>query len=287
VRYQFIRDHRQEFRIRKMCEVLGVSASGYYAWMDRPESCRSRANRELLMQIRLIHRRSRETYGSPRVTEELHDRGVSCGENRVAELMRRHGIRGQGKRKYRSTTDSRHQLPVAPNILNRQFVVDRPNAVWVSDITYIWTAEGWLYLASIVDLHSRAVVGWAMSSRIDGALTLSALRQALGRRHPAPGLLHHSDQGKQYAAGEYQKLLCDHGVTCSMSRKGDCWDNAPMESFFASLKTELVYRERFVSRSEAQAKIFEYIEVFYNRERRHSGLGYKSPIAFEHAATLA
>lgn len=273
--------------MRKMCEVFGVSASGYYAWLGRPESRRCRANRELVVQIRLIHQRSRETYGSPRVTEELHDQGVTCGENRVAALMRRQGIRGQGKRKYRATTDSRHQLPVAPNILNRQFVVARPNAVWVSDITYIWTAEGWLYLASIVDLHSRAVVGWAMSSRIDGALTLSALRQALGRRHPAPGLLHHSDQGKQYAAGEYQQLLRDHGVTCSMSRKGDCWDNSPMESFFASLKTELVYRERFLSRSEAQAKIFEYIEVFYNRERRHSSLGYKSPSAFEQAATLA
>lgn len=287
MRYRFICDHHREFRVRKMCEVLGVSRSGYYSWRDRPESRRSRANRALLPQIRLVHRRSRKTYGSPRMTEELHAQDIPCGENRVAHLMRRHGIRGQGKRKYRVTTNSRHHLPVAPNLLAREFIVDRPDTVWVSDITYIWTSEGWLYLAGVVDLYSRLVVGWSMSHRITKQLTLDALNQAIGRRHPPPGLMHHSDRGSQYAAGDYRNLLTNHQMICSMSRKGDCWDNAPMESFFASLKTELVYRERFATRAEAKAKIFEYIEVFYNRERRHSSLGFKSPVDFEQSAILS
>jgi transposase InsO family protein len=235
----------------------------------------------------MVHDRSRKTYGSPRVTAELHAQGVCCGENRVARLMREAGICAKRKRKYRVTTNSKHNLPVAPNLLARQFTVDRPNAVWVSDITYIWTSEGWLYLAGVVDLYSRMVVGWSMSNRITGELTLDALNQALGRRRPNPGLLHHSDRGSQYAAGDYRKLLKVHRVTCSMSRKADPWDNAPMESFFATLKTELIYRERFSTREEAKMKIFDYIEVFYNRERRHSSLGYESPANFERLATLA
>jgi transposase InsO family protein len=195
--------------------------------------------------------------------------------------MRDHGIRAKTVRKFKVTTDSRHNLPVAPNLLDRQFTVSRPNAVWVSDITYIWTTEGWLYLAGIVDLYSRQVVGWALSGRVDGQLTLSALRQAITRRHPARGLLHHSDRGKQYAAGDYRDLLNDHGMVASMSRVGDCWDNAVMESFFGTLKTEMVYFEKFSSREEAKTKIFEYIEVFYNRQRRHSTLGQLSPAEFE------
>jgi len=233
----------------------------------------------------MVHQRSRENYGSPRVTAELQALGVRCGENRVARLMRENGICAK-RRRYRATTNSKHNLPVAPNLLARQFTVDRPNAVWMTDITYIWTSEGWLYLAGVVDLYSRMVVGHSMSRRITEELTLEALNQALGRRRPKPGLLHHSDQGSQYAADDYRKLLKECGFTASMSRKGDCWDNAPMESFFATLKTELIYRERFTTREDAKRKIFEYIEVFYNRERRHSSLGYQSPVDFEGMATL-
>ncbi len=264
-----------------MCQALKVSKSGYYAWLRRPESQRARQNRQLLGQIRVVHERSRKTYGSPRVTAELHAEGVRCSENRVTRLMRLGGIRAKTKRKFKATTDSRHGHPVAPNLLDRQFTVDRPNRVWVSDITYIWTAEGWLYLAGVLDLYSRMVVGWSMNNRVTGELTRDALLQAIGRRHVLPGLLHHSDRGSQYAAGEYQGLLVQHGMICSMSRKGDCYDNAVMESFFATLKTELVLWEQFATREQAKAKIFDYIEVFYNRQRRHSSLGYYSPVEFE------
>jgi putative transposase len=270
-----------------MCEVLKVSRSGYYSWLNRPESERREANRRLLSEIRMVHDRSRRTYGSPRVTVELKASGIVCSVNRVARLMREAGLCVKTKRKYHATTDSRHDYPVAPNLLARQFTIDRPDAVWVSDITYIWTSEGWLYLAGVVDLYSRMVVGWSMSRRITQQLTLDALNQALGRRHPKPGLLHHSDRGSQYAAGDYQKLLKDHRMTVSMSRKADPWDNAPMESFFGTLKTELIYQERFSTREDAKVKIFEYIEMFYNRERRHSSLGYNSPVDFERTATLS
>jgi transposase InsO family protein len=195
--------------------------------------------------------------------------------------MRENGIRAKAARKFRVTTDSQHRHPVAPNLLDRQFTVSRPDTVWVSDITYLWTAEGWLYLAAVMDLYARRIVGWAMSHRITQELTLAALRQALEYRRPSVGLVHHSDQGKQYAAGAYQALLRSHGIVCSMSRKGNCWDNAPMESFFGTLKQELVYPDRFVTREVAKAKVFEYIEVFYNRQRRHSSLGSKSPVEFE------
>lgn len=213
-----------------MCRVLQVSRSGYYTWLSRPESYRSWVNRQLVSQIRLVHERSRRLYGSPRVTDELRDQGYVCNEKRVARLMRLHGIRAKTARKFRVTTDSKHKYPVVPNRLDRRFTVDRPNAVLVSDITYIWTSEGWLYLAGVLDLYSRQVVGWSMSRRVDGELTLSALRQAIARRHPDPGLLHHSDQGKQYAAGEYRKLLSEHGITASMSRTGDCWDPPQADS---------------------------------------------------------
>lgn len=281
MKYAFIQDHRREYRVSLMCRVLHVSRSGYYAWVSHPESRRRVENRRLLSQIRIAYDRNRGVYGSPRITEELRDQGYVCNEKRVARMMRAHGIRAKTVRKYKVTTDSKHNLPVAPNLLNRQFTVAQPNAVWVSDITYIWTSEGWLYLAGVVDLYSRQVVGWAMSRRIDGQLTLSALRQAIARRHPGRGLLHHSDQGKQYAAGDYSDLLNDHGMIASMSRRGDCWDNAVMESFFGTLKTEMVYFEEFSSREEAKTKIFEYIEVFYNRQRRHSTLGQLSPVEFE------
>jgi transposase InsO family protein len=264
-----------------MCEVLEVSRSGYYAWLNRPESQRSQANRLLLSEIRIIFERSRQTYGSPRMTVELNESGFGCSENRVARLMRINGIRAKGKRKYRTTTKSKHNHPVAPNLLDRQFTVERPNAVWLADITFIRTSEGWLYLAGVIDLYSRMAVGWSMGNRVTRQLTLDAINQALGRRHIQPDLLHHSDRGSQYSADDYQDLLADKKITVSMSRKGDCWDNAPMESFFATLKTELIFGECFATREEARLKIFEYIEMFYNRERRHSSLGYKSPVDFE------
>lgn len=282
----FIRDHRYEFRVWLMCRVLGVSKSGYYAWLERPESERTRANRSLVSRIRVSHQRSRKSYGSPRITDDLNDSGVPCGRHRVARLMQEQGIRAKTVKKYKATTNSKHTLPVAPNLLSRQFTVSRPNRVWVSDITYIWTTEGWLYLAVVLDLYSRLIVGWAMSERCDGLLTLSALRQALAHRQPSAGLIHHSDRGKQYAAAGYQKLLREHDAISSMSRKGDCWDNAPCESFFGTLKQELVYQERFVTRDEAKAKIFEYIEVFYNRQRRHSAAGSHSPVEFEKLTPL-
>jgi len=282
----FIRDHREEFRVWVMCRVLLVSRSGYYAWLVRPESERSRSNRFLVSQIRMAHQRSRKSYGSPRITDELNDSGIACGRHRVARLMRPHGIRAKTVKKYKATTNSKHPLPVAENLLARDFTVSRPNAVWVADLTYIWTEEGWLYLAVVLDLYSRLIVGWAMSDRINGALTLTALRQALNRRQPSPGLIHHSDRGKQYAAGGYRELLHEYGAICSMSRKGDCWDNAPCESFFGTLKQELVYQERFATRVEAQAKIFEYIEVFYNRQRRHTAVGSHSPVEFERLTPL-
>ena len=261
--------------------------SGFYAWCRRPESRRSQANRVLLSEIHMAHARCRQTYGSPRMTTELTELGYVCSENRVACLMRIGGIRAVGKRKYRVTTQSKHAYPVAENLLDRNFTVDRPNVVWLSDITYIWTSEGWLYLAGIMDLYSRMVVGWSMGPRIDAELTLSALRQAIDRREVHPELMHHSDRGSQYAATEYQKLLTETRMIGSMSRKGDCWDNAPMESFFATLKTELVYRMKFKTREEAKRKIFEFIEVFYNRQRRHSSLGDQSPLNFEKTAALA
>ena len=270
-----------------MCDVLEVSRSGFYTWLRIPESDRSRANRTLLREMHIAFDRSRQTYGSPRLTAELNESGVSCSENRVARLMRLSGIRAVGKRKYRVTTNSNHNHPVAENLLNRDFSADYPNQVWLSDITYIWTTEGWLYLAGVIDLYSRMVVGWSMGSRITAELTLEALRQGISRRDVTPDLMHHSDRGSQYTAIEYQKLLTKTEMICSMSRKGDCWDNAPMESFFATLKTELVYRERFKTRQEAQTKIFEYIEVFYNRQRRHSTLGMKSPVDFERQQTLS
>lgn len=287
MRYEFIRDHRNEFRVTKMCEVLEVSRAGFYTWLMCPESERRRANRALLSEMRIAFARSRQVYGSPRLTDELKDSGVSCSENRVARLMRQSGIRAVGKRKYRVTTHSKHNYPVAENLLNRQFSANKPNTVWLSDITYIWTAEGWLYLAGVIDVYSRMLVGWSMNNRVTAQLTLSALRQAIDRRGVHPNLIHHSDRGSQYAAGEFQRLLSESGMICSMSRKGDCWDNAPMESFFATLKAELVNREQFKTRQEAKAKIFEYIEVFYNRQRRHSTLGYKSPVDFEQRQTLS
>jgi putative transposase len=251
-----MRDHSSQFRITLLSRVLGVSRSGYYAWLVRLESVRSVENRQLLPLIRQAYLKSRRTYGSPRVTDELRDQGYTYNEKRVARLMRLHGIRPKTVKKFKATTDSKHSLPVVPNLLKRNFTAAGPNRVWLADITYIPTAEGWLYLAGLMDMYTRRIVGCAMSHRINGELTLTALGQALARYRPGPGLIHHSDQGKQYAAGDYQKLLRKHQAIASMSRKGDCWDNAPMESLWGTLKQELVHHETFVTRDEAKAKIF-------------------------------
>ncbi len=241
----------------------------------------------LLLEIRAAHQASRHTYGSLRVHAELRARGIKCGHNRVARLMRLDGLRAKQKRRFKATTNSNHDLPVADNLLGRDFQPQVPNQTWAADISYIPTGEGWLYLAVVMDLYSRLVVGWAMSDRTTRKLTMDALGMALGRRRPGPGLMHHSDRGSQYASGDYQAMLRANGITCSMSRKGEVYDNAPMESFFHTLKTELVHQRRYISREEAKADIFEYVEVFYNRQRRHSYLGYHSPAAFESLAKAA
>lgn len=287
MRYRAIQEHDRRYPIRLMCRALAVSPAGYYAWRDRPESRRSMQNRTLLSAIRVIHRESRETYGSPSIWDALSKQGHDVGKHRVARLMRQAGLRAKTVRKWRATTQSNHRLPVAENTLNRQFAVAQPNRVWAGDITYVWTAEGWLYLAVILDLYSRAVIGWAMGQRLTEELAEHALLMALTTRQPVAGLLHHSDRGSQYAAGTYQQVLTRHGLTPSMSRKGNCWDNACVESFFGTLKRELVYHRHYATRNEAQQDIFEYIEVFYNRKRRHSTLGYDSPAEFEARRAVA
>jgi transposase InsO family protein len=235
--------------------------------------------------MRSIHgERHKRSYGSPRMWRELQARGLRVCQNTVARLMQEHGIRAATSRKFRHTTDSNHAQPVADNVLERDFRASRPNEKWVTDITYLWTEEGWLYLAAVEDLYSRKVVGWSLGERLTSDLVSDALRMAIGRQLPGEALLAHSDRGSQYASARYRELLASHGITCSMSRRGNCWDNAPMESFFATLKKELVYQRRFATRAEARRMVFEYIEVFYNRERRHSALGYVSPCAFEEAA---
>jgi transposase InsO family protein len=287
MKYRFIKDNRSSWPVEKMCRALRVSRSGYYAWQKGRQSRRHADNLVLLERIQELHRASRGIYGSPRIFDDLREEGFQCGKNRVARLMRRNGIVSKVKRKFKVTTTSRHTLPVADNLVARQFSVAAPNRVWVSDITYLWTAEGWLYLTVILDLYSRSVVGWSMSDRLTTDLALKALGHALLRRRPAAGLLFHSDRGSQYASEEFRRMLRRHGIVQSMSRAGDCYDNAVAESFFHTLKTEHVYFERYQTRSEARQSIFDYIEVFYNRQRRHSALGSVSPVAFEAAAMAA
>lgn len=242
---------------------------------------RKQENKRIVAEIKMIHKQSRETYGSPRVHMDLQAKGIFCSENRVAKLMRNHQIAAKRKRKFVLTTDSKHNLPVAENKLNQEFSATQPDKKWVADITYVWTREGWLYLAVVLDLFSRKVAGWAMDQSMERGLVINALRMALLARKPEKGLLHHSDRGSQYASNDYQKLLGDNQIDCSMSRKGNCYDNAVMESFFATLKQELVYHRQYQTRKEAKQDIFEYIHVWYNRKRRHSALGYWSPEQFE------
>lgn len=288
MRFQFVRDHADQFSVERMCQVLRVSRSGYYRWRGRPESQRASEDRRLRVEIRATHRRNRQVYGSPRIHKDLREQGIRCSRKRVARLMREEGVRAKQSRKFRPvTTDSRHAMPVAPNVLDRNFEASNPNQAWVADITYIPTREGWLYLAVVLDLFSRAVVGWAMDARCSRDLTIRALQMALARRRPPPGLIHHSDRGSQYASADYRALLAQHGLICSMSRKGDCYDNAAMESFYHTLKTEHVHFCDYVTRRQAMTDLFDYIEVFYNRQRRHSFLDHVSPLAFEQVRLAA
>ncbi len=281
MRYRFIQGHQDEFPVQRMCSVLGVSPSGYYAWQTRPVSPRVQANQKLIPEIRAIHIRSRKTYGSPRVHAELKADGFRVGKNRVARLMRADNLQGRRKKKQPRTTDSQHSYPVAPNRLNRDFQAARPNEKWLADITYIPTAEGWLYLAVVLDLFSRKIVGWAFAATLESCLVEQAFQMAVQDRPALRGLLHHSDRGSQYAGGAYQRLLVDQQVQTSMSRTGNCYDNAPMESFFSTLKCEHVHFQNYQSRQQATTDIFSYIVGFYNRQRRHSSLEYLSPEEFE------
>ena len=281
MRFAFIAVEKACFPVRLLCRVLEVSRAGFYAWQERAPSSHTQGDERLGLEIAAIHAESRQRYGSPRVHAELGARGHRTSRKRVARLMRQHGLAGRRRRRFRATTDSCHTLPVASNVLARQFAQPAPDRAWVTDITYIATGEGWLYLAVILDLCSRLVVGWAVSERITRGLTLNALDMALVRRRPLDVLLHHSDRGSQYASGDYQAVLADAGIVCSMSRRGNCWDNAVAESFFATLKVELVHDATWETRATARAELFEYIEVFYNGQRRHSSLGYLSPRAFE------
>jgi putative transposase len=281
VKFVFIAAEKAVYPVGVLCDVLGVSRSGYYAWSGRPEPARAKSDEQLKAQIAAVHEKSRSTYGSPRVHAELRDKGVRVGKKRVERLMREDGLKARQKRRFRRTTDSNHTHPIAPNVLARQFTVTAPNKVWVTDVTYIATNEGWLYLAAILDLFSRRVVGWATSATNDRALALDALELALQARQPAAGLLHHSDRGSPYASEDYRHVLRQRGLVASMSRSGDCWDNAVAESFFATLKTELVDHESYPTRAAATVSIGDYLERFYNPVRLHSHLGYKSPMEFE------
>lgn len=269
------------FPVARMCSVLRVSRSGYYAWLAREDSTRSREDRRLVGLIREEHERSRGTYGAPRIHAALKRRSEACGLHRVERLMRAAGIRSKVRRKFRTTTDSSHSYPLAPNLLGRELRANAPNQVWVSDITYIPTDEGWLYLASTLDLYSRRIIGWAMSEQLTASIAVNALEMAIGRRTPPAGLVHHSDRGAQYAAHAFRELLERNAIICSMSGRGSCYDNAFKESFFHTLKTELCMDEHYLTRAEARTSVFDFIEVFYNQTRLHSALGYRSPAEFE------
>jgi transposase InsO family protein len=279
MKYEFMEENREVYKVRIMSEVLKVSRSGYYTWKTRQPSIRQKANEDLLERIRKVHSQSRRLYGSPRITAELREEGVRCGKNRVARIMKDHSIWAEvKKRRFRRTTDSRHDYALAANLMVQKKQID---GVWASDITFVPTSEGWLYLAAVMNVKSRKIIGLCMSDKLSQELTSVALKDAVGRQSPVQGLIHHSDRGRQYASYAYQDLLREYGITPSMSRSANCYDNAYMESFFGTLKTELVHGEYYHTRLEARLSIFEYVEVFYNRQRRHSALGYRSPEQYE------
>jgi putative transposase len=280
VRYQFIRQMGGQLNIRALCRVMEVSSSGYYAWRDRPVSARACEETLLVAQIRTVHQQSRKRYGSPRIYKALRAQGVSCGSNRVARLMRKHGVVAKHRRRFRHTTIVNPTDQWYRDVLDRVFTPERPNAVWASDITYLRTKEGWLYLAVVLDLYSRKVVGWAAQPYITTDLVLEAMSTAIQLRRPPAGLIHHSDRGTQYASKDYQKLLRQYEMISSMSEKGDCWDNAPVESYFSTLKNEIDDLSS-MTRAEAWQTLFEFIEIWYNRQRIHSTIGYVSPAQYE------
>jgi transposase InsO family protein len=282
VKFAFVRDHQAEFPVELLCDVLGVSRSGFYAWRDRPPSPTALRRERLTEQIREVHEEARSVYGSPRVHRELAARGVDCCRNTVAKLMRQAEIRSKARRRFVvRTTDSRHDRPIAENVLAREFYPGKLDEVWAADITYIPTAQGWVYLAVVLDLCSRKVIGWATADHLRTELPSEALEMALTHRRPQGELLHHSDRGVQYASDSYRALLLKHGIEPSMSRRGNCYDNAVVESFFSTLKRELIHHESYADHEEVRRSLFDYIEIFYNRQRRHSTLGYRSPSEFE------
>jgi putative transposase len=284
MRFRLIDAAKEEFPVRRLCKVLGVSQSGYFAWRSRPACRRQRDDLVLLAHVRSAFRLSNETYGRPRMTRELQDQGLHVGRRRTARLMRENGLRARQPRRFKRTTDSLHAFPVAPNLIEQDFAAERPDEKWGSDLSYIWTREGWLYLAVVIDLYARRVVGWAVSDRLHKELALAALRRALVVRRPSAGLIHHSDRGSQYCSTEYQAELRKHGILISMSGKGNCYDNAMVETFFKTLKSELVWRTAFQTRAEASEALARYIDGFYNPVRRHSALDFISPAQFERAA---
>jgi transposase InsO family protein len=284
VKFAWIKENRSSFGVRQMCAALNVSVAGYYAWLVRTPGVRAQHREQLLREIGQVHQDSRQLYGSPRIHRKLLAQGRQVSENTVAKLMRSAGIRSKIKRRFLPrTTDSKHAHPIADNLLQQRFEAEAPNRRWVTDITYVETAEGWLYVAAILDLFSRKIVGWSMAEHLRTDLVRDALQMAVTRRRPGQGLWHHSDRGVQYASDDYQQLLASHGCVCSMSRTGNCYDNAVMESFWKTLKTELVYQTRYVTRTQARQSVFEYIEVYYNRQRLHSALNYATPESFEAA----
>jgi len=284
MRFDFIASHKKAFPVTIMCRVLEVSRTGYYDWCKRPLSERELSNGQLDTHIQAIFIEHKGRYGSPRITEELIDRDIICSENRVAARMKTLKLQAKAKRKYKMTTDSNHNKPIAPNLLERNFMANKPNEKWTSDITYIWTHEGWLYLAVIMDLYSRAIIGWKIGRRMTQDLVCDALTMALWRRQFPSGVIVHSDRGSQYASDKYRKLLRNNGLLASMSKRGDCYDNAAMESFFHSLKVELIHDEYYVTREQATQSIFEYIECYYNFKRKHSTIGYQAPMVYDNLA---
>ena len=276
-----IKGNEDHFSVGMMCCLLSVSRSGYYSWKKRPLSGRDQANQKLLTEIKRVFEDEKRRPGSPRISRRLQEEGKPASRHRVAKLMKANGLRAKAAKKYKATTNSNHSLPVAPNLLEQNFTADAADQKWVSDITYIWTEEGWLYLAVVLELYSRRVIGWAIGERMTAALVCDALIMALWRRQMPKGVIVHSDQGSQYCSAAYQKLFKQHQLVCSMSKKGDCYDNAAMESWNHSFKVEAVHGDRFLTRSEAKYQVFDYIEVYYNRKRLHSKLGYVSPEAYE------
>jgi len=284
MKYRFMDRHGSGFEVKKMVQVLGVHRSGYYGYQKHKTSPRAKENEKLGELIRQVWKKSRKLYGSPRITAEIRSQGYCFGENRVARLMREEGVRSQSRKAFRVTTKSSGSRPSVEDLVQRQFETDKPGKIWISDITYIWTREGWMYLATVMDIFNREIVGWSLQDRLNQDLARSALNQALWQHRPEKGLIFHTDRGGEYRGGKIQQLLSLWGIHPSQGRRGDCYDNAMAESFFSTFKSELIYLERFTTKAEAQLKIYDFIEIYYNRERRHSALNYQTPIEYANAA---